>query len=90
MREGSSDHFGGSGHAFCAPRAVSNLRATAFRLVSNAKLAEPFVLANDPYQAQAFFTGAEAILTEFNSRLSQIYFSHSEVSGGTQQTPNPR
>ena len=73
-----------------APRAVSALRATAFRLVSNAKLIEPSVLASDPYQAQAFFTGAEAILTEFNSRLSQIYFSHSEVSGGTQQVPNLR
>jgi uncharacterized alpha-E superfamily protein len=67
-----------------APRAVSGLRATAFRLVSNTKLLEPSVLASDPYQAQAFFSGAEAILTEFNSRLSQIYFSHSEVSGGTQ------
>jgi uncharacterized circularly permuted ATP-grasp superfamily protein/uncharacterized alpha-E superfamily protein len=67
-----------------APRAVSDLRATAFRLVSNTKLAEPSVLANDPSQAQAFFSGAEAILTEFNSRLSQIYFSHSEISGGTQ------
>jgi uncharacterized alpha-E superfamily protein len=64
-----------------APRAVSNLRATAFRLVSNAKLTEPSVLANDPFQAQAFFTGAEAVLTEFNSRLSLIYFSHSEVPG---------
>jgi uncharacterized alpha-E superfamily protein len=64
-----------------APRAVSALRATAFRLVSNAKLTEPSVLAGDPFQAQAFFTGAEAILTEFNSRLSQIYFSHSEVPG---------
>jgi uncharacterized circularly permuted ATP-grasp superfamily protein/uncharacterized alpha-E superfamily protein len=66
-----------------APRAVSSLRATAFRLVSNTKLTEPWVLASDPHQAQAFLSGAEAILTEFNSRLSQIYFSHSEVSGGT-------
>jgi hypothetical protein len=65
-----------------APRAVSSLRATAFRLVSNTKLTEPWVLASDPHQAQVFLTGAEAILTEFNSRLSQVYFSHSEVSGG--------
>jgi len=64
-----------------APRAVSALRATAFRLVSNVKLIEPSVLANDPHEAQAFFTSAEAILTDFNSRLSQIYFSHSEVPG---------
>jgi hypothetical protein len=49
-----------------APRAVSALRATAFRLVSNAKLVEPSVLANDPRLAQAFFAGAEAILTELN------------------------
>lgn len=66
-----------------APRSVSGLRATAFRLVSNTKLIEPSVLESDPVQAQAFFTGAEAILTEFNSRLAQIYFSHSEPTGGT-------
>jgi uncharacterized alpha-E superfamily protein len=65
-----------------APRAVSGLRATAFRLVSNTKLIEPSILESDPVQAQAFFTSAEAILTEFNSRLAHIYFSHSEVPGG--------
>jgi len=64
-----------------APRAVSGLRATAFRLTSNTKLIEPYALAEDPEQAQAFFTSAEAILTEFNTRLSQIYFSHSEMPG---------
>ena len=64
-----------------APRAVSGLRAIAFRLVSNAKLIEPSVLAQDPVQAQAFLTGAEAILTDFNNRLTHIYFSHSEVTG---------
>jgi uncharacterized alpha-E superfamily protein len=64
-----------------APRAVSTLRHTAFRLLSNVKLAEPAALADDPLQAQAFFTGAEAVLTEFNNRLSQIYFSHSEIPG---------
>jgi len=64
-----------------APRAVSGLRAIAFRLVSNAKLIEPSVLAQDPVQAQAFFTGAQAILTDFNNRLTHIYFSHSEVTG---------
>jgi uncharacterized circularly permuted ATP-grasp superfamily protein/uncharacterized alpha-E superfamily protein len=67
-----------------APRAVSGLRATAFRLVSNAKLVEPSVLARDPFQTQAFFNSAEAILADFNSRLSQIYFSHSEVSAVSQ------
>jgi uncharacterized circularly permuted ATP-grasp superfamily protein/uncharacterized alpha-E superfamily protein len=64
-----------------APRAVSGLRANAFRLVSNVKLIEPSTLAQDPVQAQAFFTGAAAILAEFNSRLTHIYFSHSDVPG---------
>jgi uncharacterized alpha-E superfamily protein len=64
-----------------APRRVSALRAISFRLVSNAQLAEPAILAADPSQAQAFLDGAEAILTDFNSRLSQIYFSHSEDPG---------
>lgn len=62
-----------------APRAVSALRATAFRLVSNIKLVDPSALAGDPQLAQGFLTGAEAILTDLNDRLTQIYFSHSEV-----------
>jgi uncharacterized circularly permuted ATP-grasp superfamily protein/uncharacterized alpha-E superfamily protein len=65
-----------------APRAVSGLRATAFRLVSNTKLIEPSILEHDPVQAQAFFSSAEAILTEFNGQLANIYFSHSEIPGG--------
>jgi uncharacterized circularly permuted ATP-grasp superfamily protein/uncharacterized alpha-E superfamily protein len=64
-----------------APRAVSGLRATAFRLTSNTKLIEPYTLAEDRDQTQEFFTSAEAILTEFNTRLAQIYFSHSETPG---------
>ncbi len=62
-----------------APRAVSALRATAFRLASSAKLIDPSALADDPAQAQDFFAGSESILTEFNDRLTQIYFSHSDV-----------
>ena len=62
-----------------APRAVPALRATAFRLVSNIKLVDPSALAGDPQLAQEFFTGAEALLTELNNRLTQVYFSHSEV-----------
>jgi uncharacterized alpha-E superfamily protein len=64
-----------------APRAVSGLRATAFRLVSNTKLVDPQALAEDVGQMQEFFTGAEAILTEFNTKLAHIYFSHSETPG---------
>jgi uncharacterized circularly permuted ATP-grasp superfamily protein/uncharacterized alpha-E superfamily protein len=61
-----------------APRPVSALRATAFRLISNTKLVDPSALANDPRLAQEFFTGSDAILTEFNDRLTQIYFSHTD------------
>ena len=67
-----------------APRAVSGLRATAFRLVSNAKLTDPALLANDAAEAQAFFSEAESVLDELNNRLTHTYFSHSEVPG------NPR
>jgi uncharacterized alpha-E superfamily protein len=62
-----------------APRAVSALRATAFRLVSSTKLVDPSALAGNARHAQEFFTGSESILTEFNDRLTQIYFSHSDV-----------
>jgi uncharacterized circularly permuted ATP-grasp superfamily protein/uncharacterized alpha-E superfamily protein len=62
-----------------APGAVPALRATAFRLLSNIKLVDPAALAADPRLAQEFFTGTEAILTDLNDRLTQIYFSHSEV-----------
>jgi uncharacterized circularly permuted ATP-grasp superfamily protein/uncharacterized alpha-E superfamily protein len=62
-----------------APRAVPTLRSTAFRLVSSIKLVDPSALAEDPRLAAEFFAGAEALLTELNERLSQIYFSHSEV-----------
>jgi uncharacterized circularly permuted ATP-grasp superfamily protein/uncharacterized alpha-E superfamily protein len=62
-----------------APSAVRALRATAFRLVSDAKLVEPSVLAADPRRARDFFAGAETILTDLNDRLTQVYFSHSVV-----------
>jgi uncharacterized alpha-E superfamily protein len=62
-----------------APRAVQALRATAFRLVSSAKLVEPSLLAAGPRHAREFFTGTEAILTELHDRLTQVYFSHSEI-----------
>ena len=62
-----------------APRAVSALRATAFRLASSAKLADPSVLAGDPAQTQDFLAESESVLSEFNDRLTQIYFSHSDA-----------
>jgi uncharacterized alpha-E superfamily protein len=65
-----------------APRPVLALRETAFRLVSSVKLVEPSALAGDPRLAAEFYTAAEAILTKLNERLTQIYFSHSEVPEG--------
>jgi uncharacterized alpha-E superfamily protein len=65
-----------------APRAVQGLRATAFRLVSNVKLVDPSALAGDPRLAAEFYANTEAILTELHDRLTQIYFSHSEVPDG--------
>ena len=62
-----------------APRAVSALRATAFRLVSDSKLVDPSTLASNPERAQEFFSSTGAILTELNDRLTQVYFSHSDV-----------
>jgi len=62
-----------------APRAVPALRAAAFRLVSMVKLSDPAALAGDPRLAREFFDGAEAILTELNNRLTQIYFTHSDL-----------
>ena len=62
-----------------APRAVAALRETAFRLVSSAKLVSSSDLADDPLLAQEFFRETAAILTELNDRLTQVYFSHSDV-----------
>jgi uncharacterized alpha-E superfamily protein len=64
-----------------APRPVSALRATAFRLASATKLADPAALAGSPVRSGEFFAEAEAILTEFNDRLTQVYFSHSDAPG---------
>jgi len=65
-----------------APRAVQALRATAFRLVSNVKLVDPSAIAADPRFAADFNESTEAILTELNDRLTQVYFSHAEVPEG--------
>jgi uncharacterized alpha-E superfamily protein len=62
-----------------APRAVSGLRATAARLVGATKSVHPSALASDPELAQEFFDEARSILSELNDRLTQVYFSHSDV-----------
>ena len=40
---------------------------------------DPSALAGDPRLATDFFDGAETILAELNDRLTQVYFSHSEL-----------
>jgi uncharacterized alpha-E superfamily protein len=67
-----------------APRAVPALRATAFRLVSSVKLVDLTALARDPRLAREFFQGTEATLTELHDRLTQIYFSHSDLPQAVQ------
>ena len=67
-----------------APRPVLALRETAFRLVSSVKLVEPSALAGDPRLAREFFQGTEATLTELHDRLTQVYFSHSDLPQAVQ------
>jgi uncharacterized circularly permuted ATP-grasp superfamily protein/uncharacterized alpha-E superfamily protein len=69
-----------------APRAVSGLRATAARLVSATKSVHPSALASDPELAQEFFDDARAVLSELNDRLTQVYFSHSDVQEAIRST----
>jgi len=67
-----------------APRAVPALRASAFRLVSSVKLADLAALVRDPRRSREFFQGTEATLTELHDRLTQIYFSHSDLPQAVQ------
>jgi uncharacterized circularly permuted ATP-grasp superfamily protein/uncharacterized alpha-E superfamily protein len=69
-----------------AQRPVQALRAAAFRLVSSVKLVEPLALAGDPRLAAEFYAQTQAVLTELNDRLTQIYFSHSEVPARAAQS----
>lgn len=64
-----------------APRAVSALRAAAFRLVSQARLLDATLLASDPQLIGKFFDEASETLAELNTRITQIYFSHAEMPG---------
>jgi uncharacterized circularly permuted ATP-grasp superfamily protein/uncharacterized alpha-E superfamily protein len=66
-----------------APRAVSALRAAALRLVSQAQLLDAPALASDPQLIGKFFDETSATLAELNTRISQIYFSHAEISGSS-------
>ena len=60
---------------------MAALRSSAFRLVSQAQLLDASALAADPPLLEKFFAEISATLAELNSRLSQIYFSHVEMSG---------
>lgn len=64
-----------------APRAVAALRASAFRLVSHARLLDAPALAASPKLLEKFFADASETLSDINTRLTQIYFSHAEISG---------
>lgn len=61
-----------------APRAVSALRASAFRLVSAVRLFDAPALAATPEKATTFFSDSAALLFELNDRLTQVYFSHTD------------
>jgi uncharacterized alpha-E superfamily protein len=60
-------------------RSVPDLRATALHLVAAIRQADPSALARDPQLARAFLARARETLTEIHDRLTQVYFSHSEV-----------
>jgi len=60
-------------------RSVPDLKATALRLGAAIRQSDPSLLARDPQLARAFLAGARETLTEINDRLTQVYFSHSEV-----------
>ncbi|HZZ58753.1 MAG TPA: circularly permuted type 2 ATP-grasp protein [Opitutaceae bacterium] len=62
-----------------APRAASALRATAHRLVSTVKLFEVPNAGGNLQRVAEFFDETSGTLTELNDRLTQIYFSHSEL-----------
>jgi uncharacterized circularly permuted ATP-grasp superfamily protein/uncharacterized alpha-E superfamily protein len=64
-----------------APRAVAALRASAFRLVSHSRLLDAAALAASPKLLEKFFNDAADTLSDLNTRLTQIYFSHAEISG---------
>ncbi len=64
-----------------APRAVSALRATAFRLVSRVRLLDSAALVATPGQSAAFFNESYATLAEINDRVTQVYFTHAETPG---------
>lgn len=64
-----------------APRAVAALRASAFRLVSHARLLDATALAAHPELMAKYFAEAADTLADLNTRLTQIYFNHTEISG---------
>jgi uncharacterized alpha-E superfamily protein len=62
-----------------APHAVSALRSTAFRLLAAAKQIDTVSLTTSPHRAGEFLGTAQTLLTELNERLTQVYFSHSDI-----------
>ncbi|MEO7413331.1 MAG: alpha-E domain-containing protein, partial [Opitutaceae bacterium] len=66
-----------------APRAVAGLRASAFRLVSHSRLLDAPALAANPELLAKYFADASDTLADLNTRLTQIYFSHTELAGSS-------
>ncbi|MCX6954292.1 MAG: alpha-E domain-containing protein, partial [Verrucomicrobia bacterium] len=61
-----------------SPRAVADLRATAYRLVSRMRLLDAQGLAAAPAHIAAFLNEASSTLAELSDRLTQVYFIHTE------------
>jgi uncharacterized alpha-E superfamily protein len=61
-----------------APRAVEQLRTTAFRLVSAARLVQTDATEVTPASVTAFADAQLALLADLNARLGSIYFAHAD------------
>jgi uncharacterized circularly permuted ATP-grasp superfamily protein/uncharacterized alpha-E superfamily protein len=64
-----------------APRAVASLRASAARLVRLSTGLDTTTLAASPASLAKYFNEVSELLTDLNTRLTQIYFSHTDLSG---------
>lgn len=62
-----------------AGHAASGLRALAFRLVSQVRLAELAELAASPLARRTFFAEANVTLNDLSHRVTAAYFSHSDL-----------
>lgn len=59
-----------------APQAVTAMRASAFRLLSEIRVADLPALAAAPWDARQLFLDLRGDLITLSDRLTQIYFSH--------------